>query len=448
MFSRILVTIICAAGLAGLMRGNEPQRGPLRLTLKRAVELALSPEGNAKIQIATEVVKQSRAHSAEARSALLPNVQASVGDEDTMRSLSELGLQALHLPFALKIPSTVGPYTVMDVRATATQSVFNFSSIRRLQAAHARVGAAKSEEKFTEDQVASQVAYAYLGALRARTDLETVQADVALAEALLKQTQNQKSAGTGTGLDVTRARVQLSAENQRRLIAENQLRRATLQLRRAVGLNLDTELELMDRLTYIPVDAITIEKAKETAFQSRSDFESQTEKEKAARLSSSAAKMERLPSVTSFADYGTIGPGLYTSLLPTRTYGIAMQIPIFDGGRLEAHRAVAQSVAREEAVRSNDLREEIELEIRLALDGLESADEQIKVAGEGLALAESELTQARRRYDAGVSNSLEVTDAQTRLERARDNRVLALYNYNVARFDLGQAMGTIRSMIQ
>ena len=64
-------------------------------------------------------------------------------------------------------------------------------------------------------------------------------------------------------------------------------------------------------------------------------------------------------------------------------------------------------------------------------------------AREGLTLAENELAQARRRYDAGVAASLEVTDAQTRLQRARDNQVNALYNYNVARLELATATGTI-----
>jgi outer membrane protein len=79
---------------------------------------------------------------------------------------------------------------------------------------------------------------------------------------------------------------------------------------------------------------------------------------------------------------------------------------------------------------------------------LRSADAQVKAAEEGLALAQNELAQAERRYKAGVTNSIEVTDAQTRLARARDNRVNALYNYNVARIDLGTATGTIQSMIQ
>jgi outer membrane protein TolC len=55
--------------------------------------------------------------------------------------------------------------------------------------------------------------------------------------------------------------------------------------------------------------------------------------------------------------------------------------------------------------------------------------------------------QAQRRYKAGVSSSLEVTDAQTRLARARDNRIAALFLYNRARLDLWQAMGKIRQMV-
>ena len=118
-----------------------------------------------------------------------------------------------------------------------------------------------------------------------------------------------------------------------------------------------------------------------------------------------------------------------------------MKVPLFDGGRRDARRAESASQYRAEKVRTSDLKEQIELDVRLALDALRSADDQVKVAKEGLDLADNELTQARRRYEAGVTNSLEVTDAQTRLERARDNQTAALYNYNLARIDLAQAMG-------
>ena len=148
-----------------------------------------------------------------------------------------------------------------------------------------------------------------------------------------------------------------------------------------------------------------------------------------------------------FLDYGSIGLSL-DEALPTRTFGVALQVPVFDGGRRDARRAESWSQLRQERIRTHDLREQIELEIRVALDSLHSAEQQIEAAQEGLELAENELAQARRRYQAGVTNSLEVTDAQTRLVRACEDHINALFNYNLARIDLGAAMGTVREVLQ
>jgi len=103
---------------------------------------------------------------------------------------------------------------------------------------------------------------------------------------------------------------------------------------------------------------------------------------------------------------------------------------------------------REEEIRTRDLGLQVELDVRLALDSLRSADSQVQTAAQGLTLAQSELEQAQRRYQAGVANSLEVTDAQNRLDRARDNQVDALYNYNLARLELATATGAIQEYVQ
>ena len=87
-------------------------------------------------------------------------------------------------------------------------------------------------------------------------------------------------------------------------------------------------------------------------------------------------------------------------------------------------------------------------ELHVMNEQLSVANQQVKVANEGLELAGNELAQARRRYDAGVAGSLEITDAQTRLERAQDNQTGALYQYNVARVDLAEAMGNVGSVIR
>jgi outer membrane protein TolC len=268
-----------------------------------------------------------------------------------------------------------------------------------------------------------------------------------LAESLLDLARNTKDAGTGTGIEVTRARVQLANEKQRLLVAQSGREQALLKLLRAMGLALHTRLELTDRLRYKAVETQPLEKAIETALELRPEWKAQQFKEDSLRLGYGAAKFERLPTVSAFGDYGSSGKSVNNSL-PTRTIGVQARLAIFDGGRRDARRAEAHSIYRAEQVRSRDLKQQIELELRLAEDNLRSADQQVKVAEEGLSLAESELAQAQRRYAAGVTNSIEVTDAQTRLERARDSRIGALVNYNLAWLDLNAAMGTTRRALQ
>lgn len=435
-----------SAQVAAAERAAELEAKPkLQLSLKRAVEIALAPEGSVRVQLATELTKQARARSAQARAALLPNLDSSVNQQNRTVNLAALGIQ-IPIP-GFQLPRLVGPFTTFDARATMSQSILDISAIRRLQASRAGVRLAEGESESTQDQVAAQVAKLYVAALRAEDDLATAKANMSLSEALLKLARDQKAAGTGTGIDVTRAQVQLANERQRLLVAEVARTRAHLELLRAMGIGFDTDLELVDRLEYVPNETLTVKEAVATALRSRADLKAQERREENARLNYSATKLERLPALVGFADYGTIGSSIEHAL-PTRTYGASVRLPLFDGGRRDARRAENRSQLEQERIRTSDLRQQIELEVRVALENLRSAEDQVAVAREGLQLSQNELAQARRRYEAGVGTSIEVTDAQTRLERSRDNQTTALFSYNMARYDLGLAMGVIRRLLR
>jgi len=437
-----------AAFLIAAVSIHAADRPMLQLSLRRAVEIATSPEGSNRLQIATELTEQAKARSTQARAAFLPALDASVTEENLNQNLAAFGLNLSSIPIpGFQFPRVVGPFNLFDARISASQQVFDFSSIRRFQASRIATHAAQSDRDNAAEEVGAQVAKAYLGVLRAEADIRTAKANVDLAQALLKQAESLKSAGTGTGIEVTRQRVQLANENQHLLVAKNDQRRARLQLLKAMNLRLDTEIELTDRLTFQPVDTAELEEAKASALKMRPDYKAQLERQDNARLSSSAVKMERLPSVSTFANYGSIGSGI-TSAFPTRTYGVTLRVPIFDGGKREGRRVEAESQLRLERIRAGDLKDQIDLDVRLAVDALQSAEEEVKVAAEGLTLAENEVAQARRRVDAGVAISLEVTDAQTRLARARDNQTMALFHHAQARIDLGQATGTLRRFLQ
>ena len=453
---RTKLTIVLAAVAPLLAQDADQQlltRPPvLRLSLKQAVQLALAPEGSTRVKLAEEDLKQAVERSGESRAALLPDFEGYVEYQNETANLDAFGFnfknifKDIPIP-GFAIPSFVGPFSVLDARASVNQTVFDFSAIRRYQASKVAIEATKADNEGTHDQVTDQVARAYLAGLRAQASVDAQRANVELSESLLRLAQQQKAAGTGTGIEITRAEVQLANDRQALLVAQNDVDRTHLQLLKVIGLKLDNPVELVDRLSYLPMDAIEPAQALATANQHRAELRAQQRREENARLNFSATKVERLPSVGAFANYGDIGTSVYNAL-PTRSVGATVKIPIFDGGGRDARRAVSASQFRQESIRTADLHDQIELDVRVAIDSLHSADAQVKAAEEGLSLAEMEVAQAERRYKAGVTNSVEVTDAQTRLARARDNRVSALYNYNLARIDLGTAMGTIQSMIQ
>src|SRR5450759_194009 len=150
---RLVWVLLCTAPLGA---------APAELSLKRAVQLAVSPEGNTRVRLSAEALKQAESRSAQARGALLPDLSAAFTDQNLTRNLAAQGIQvSVPIP-GFHFPSFVGPFTTMDARLSASQSVFDFSSIRRFQASKVGVSAARADIDGSAEQVAAQVARAYL----------------------------------------------------------------------------------------------------------------------------------------------------------------------------------------------------------------------------------------------------------------------------------------------
>ena len=83
----------------------------LSLSLKEAIEVALSPEGSAEVQVAQESIRQVQALSDQSRAELLPHLGASVGYQNQTRNLEAMGLQQTSM---FRPPTRVGPFTTFD----------------------------------------------------------------------------------------------------------------------------------------------------------------------------------------------------------------------------------------------------------------------------------------------------------------------------------------------
>ncbi|MCW5962914.1 MAG: TolC family protein [Bryobacterales bacterium] len=434
--------------VAYTLRGQEaPREAVQRVTLSEAIHRALAPDGNARVAIVKEIAAQAKARSAQARADLLPNLDGAVSQSSQTRNLQALGINlAIPLP-GFEPPRFVGPFNVFDARISATQQLFSISAVRRYQSAREGLDAARAEEEHARQVVTMLVAKAYFAVQRAEAQLAAAEATLALANELEALANQQKTAGTGIALDVTRASVQRSVAEQARLARETELTAARLQLLRVMGEGLDARVRLAEKMQPPLDDVPTLASALSAALGERADLRGQEARTEGARLLLASAKWERAPMVAAFGDYGASGNTPNRSLA-TRAVGVTARIPLFDGGRRDARRAEAAAKAREEEIRTHDLKQQIELDLRLALDALSSSRSQVLVAMEAFQQSELELEQARRRYQAGVSSSLEITRAQTSVEQARVAQIDALFRYQLARVDFAFASGRAETIVQ
>lgn len=437
--------LLCLLALAAWTCAAQEQKA-LSLSLAKAVEIATAPDGATRVRLAAEQIKAADARRARALGLLKPTIDGSYTFRSFTNNLQAMGISIPSFA-GFQLPTLVGPIETSDYRVSATQSIFDLPSIKRYQASKAQVSAARADNEAQVNQTKGAVAKAYLNALRADAAWNTAKANVELAERLVKQAQSQKTAGTGTGIDVTRTEVSLANERQRLIVAQEDRETARLNLLRAMGVNLDVGLDLTDPIAYVPAEVPEPAKAITAARELRPELKAQAQRERSAKLSHDAMKYEQLPRVAAFGDYGVLGRAT-EMLLPTRSAGLSMKVPIFGVNRKDPERAESASLLRQEGIKTHDTAQQVELEIRVAVTALKSAESQVAVALEALSQSEKELAQAERRYQAGVAIGVEVTDAQARVARARENNVAAVFRQKSARIDLGVAVGNIDLMLQ
>jgi outer membrane protein len=396
------------------------------------------------VQLAREAETITLAQGHEARASLLPNVSGAVHEQRQVANVAALGVQPQIAGLPVTLPSN--PYSTFDARIMAEQTFFDWNAIRRNQAAHAAERSSHDALAAAQQGTVSRVALSYFAAVRADALTQAAASDLALADALVNQAKNRESAGNGLAIDVTRSRVQLAHARQRLLDAQDQSFRARLQLCRELGIPPGPGIILTDELSVNRELQSQVEEALNFAMQNRSDLKAQIERGRQAGLLHEAARAANLPSVSGYADYGPLGlsPG---NAIETYSVGVAIKIPIFDGGERQALEAKAASVRRQERIRERDLRSAIEVEVQESLNSLKITAAQVEAAEEGASLASDELAQAQRRFNAGLMTNAELVQAQDRLERARDERVAAIYAYDVALVDAARASGNVMLVI-
>lgn len=440
----VCMTMLALWVVAIAAAAEPPQTRPeLSLSLHDAIQAAI--DNNVNVRLLRERIAAAQAAADTSLGTMLPNVSGYMTGRNQTVNLAAFGIPQSSLG-ALGVPGGVTPsFEVYDARASLVQNVFSLSLIQRWRAARTGVEVASLEAEVTKRDVMATAGLLYMEAIRAEAAVKARQADMELSEQLLKLAQDRKKAGVATGLDVTREEVQVENTRQRLLVAQNEQESAKLNLIRALGIDFNVAVTLTDVLTLAKVDLQTPDVALSVARENRVELKAQITRQKLASLSLSSITSERVPSLSFNGDYGWIGLKPEDALA-TRSVGLMLSVPIFDGGQRESRISENRSRVRQESIRMKDVSDQVTLEVRSALLTLDSSTQQVAVAEKGIELAMKELTFARDRFAAGLATNIEVTNAQTSVARARDNLIEALFRFNASRINLARAKGEIEQL--
>ena len=411
----------------------------LDLTVEDALDRGL--KYNLGLYLAARVTEQSSAARLRALSDLLPVVNSSFSESNQKINLKQFGFT---FP---GFPESVGPFGLSDLRATGAWTVLDFHSINNIQAASQNVKAAQFTYRDARDTVVVAVGANYLLTIAQEWRVAATEAELKTAQALYELAEDQEKAGLAPNIDTLRARVQLQAQREALIQAQNDLEKQRIALARVIGLPVQQKFRLVNRVPYHPLPELELETAFARALQMRSDYQAALAALRAAQLSREAAWKQRLPSIGLAGEYGVLGyhPD---AMAPNWSAAATLRIPIFEGGKVEADVRQADAILKQRQAQVDDLKGRIEQDVEDALLDLKAATQQVEVAKLGLDLAQQALGQSQDRFAAGVTNNVEVIQAQQQLAAANEQYIAGLYAHNIGKVLLARSIGNAEQVVK
>jgi outer membrane protein TolC len=415
----------------------KPTPGVLPLTFSDAIERALRQ--NLAGLLSEYNTVEARGEKWQKLSDLLPNVGADVQEAAQKTSLEAEGLRGSLFP-GITLPRVIGPFSYFDVRASATQRVFDWKAIQKYRSSLIGESVARFNLKDARDLVVLATGNAYLQAIAGAARVETAQAQVETAHALYRKAVAQQQAGVAPAIDTLRAQVEYQTRQQQLIAATNDFAKQKISLARVIGLAPGQEFELADKAPYQAFPIPDLETSLQRAYSFRSDYKAAHDRLVAAQLERSAATAGYYPTIDMAVNFGEIGkvPG---DVLPTYAVVGTLNIPIFQGGKVHGDVLKAEAGLRQAQAQMADVRGQIDQDIRNALLDLKSSADQVEVAQSSVNLAEQALTQSRDRFSAGVTDNLEVVQAQEAVAAAHESLISSLYFHNLAKVSFARALG-------
>ncbi len=420
------------------------EQAPLALTLDDAARIAVAQNPTLKAALAR--VEQAREQVEIVASPARPQLTAS-GSLARVRQAAGPPVVANfpNLPTTTFQPEEVD-FTSGQVDLLFRQLLWDSGKIRaQIEQARATSDVSSQSLVASSNQIALNARLAYLDALEARAREQVQVEAVELSQTQLAAAEARFNAGSAPRADTVYARVPVSRSVLERTRARLAVNNTQAALNRLLGLPQSTPLVLQDPPEPTAVGGDLAASVAQARAQRPEVVGRQFELE-SARHGLEAALKDNAPAVYATADVNSVDYN-ENAFLPVGSTGwrfaLELRWPILEGNR-KAH-LVTQSEARvrEAEALLTDSQEGVELEVRQAYAGLETATEAYRSAQVQVDQAREAMEMAQGQYRAGVAPLLQVSESQQAFLSARIDRLAAFYEYLRARARLSHARGDL-----
>ncbi len=449
-------------------------------SLQRCIGYAL--EQNLTIKQSQANVKTALLGEGQARAARLPNasISSNLGEQfgrtvdpsTNQFSLQNIATNSYNLNAGLPL------YAGGQIKHSITQARHN-------------AGAAVADMEQGTNNLALQVASAYLTVLLNQEQLENTQSQVTLSQKQLANTLKLVEAGSLPLADRYNVEAQIARDEQAVITSENNLELAYLSLKQLMQMEPDFDLKV-EQPEINPEDvenmtAMKLSSIYETARTTQPSLRAGEFRIKSAQEGISIAKAGYLPSVNLFggmnafyssanknfvADGGTTTgpdntilvnstPVTINQLFPSgsveninffkqlettfgQSVGLSLNVPIYQNGQVRLAVERAKLNVLNAQIQQNQTEQQLKNDIQTALANARNAKKQMEASQKTFVAAQLAYTNMEKRHAIGAVNALDLNTAKNSMDVSANNRTVARYDYlfrlKILEFYLGKPL--------
>lgn len=342
------------------------------------------------------------------------------------------------------------PYSNLSNNIVASYLLYDFGNRdANLKNARQLLLSASASQSSTVQSILLSATVAYYQVQANMAALDAAREAERASEESFKAAEARYKAGIATPADKLQAQTAFSQLTLTRITSEGNLQSAYGNLANVMGLPANKKISLVSNTISPPSSILEdVNSLIEQAVNRRPDLIASEAQVKAAQANIDASKAASKPTI-SVAMSNTLQDGSSLSASNGSTLGITVAIPLFGGYSPTYRIRAAEATADLAAAQRDRLRLQISLDVWSAYQNLRTALESVTASTTLVQSAEESYRVALGRYKAGVGNIIDTLNAQSALASARQQKIQAALNSNIARATLAQSMGALdNAMVQ